>query len=124
MRSIRSLLAGAFLLVLGAGMAHAASTCNVKEYKDVGHSLNGEALQIGQEPPVADQSPVDFTSGEAKSAAFNSATRYVEIICNAQASYLVGSSPTATANNSWVPSGVSKFFGVTAGHKISFITKP
>lgn len=122
MKMIRSIAVLGFALY--AGQAVAASTCNVKEYKDIGYSIGKAALQIAAEPPVTDQTPVDFTAGEAKSAVFDSATRFIEVICTAQASYLVGVSPTATANNSWVPAGVSKVIGVPVGYRISFIAKP
>ncbi|EJN15695.1 hypothetical protein PMI42_00712 [Bradyrhizobium sp. YR681] len=122
MKAIRFALALA--CALPAGQALAASTCNVKEYNAVGYSWDHIALQVAQEPALTDQSPVDFTSGEAKSAAFNASTSLIEIICNAQAAYLIGANPTATANNSWVPAGVSKFIGVKPSDKISFITKP
>ena len=125
MKMTRRIIA-ALAVALCAGPAVAASTCNVKEYSDVGVSLNNSTIQVALEPGVADQTPIDFSSGHAESLAFNVATRFIEVICNTQASYLIGATPVATNLNSWIPAGISKFMGIPKGkgYKISVVANP
>lgn len=100
-----------------------AAKCYVKEYNSMGVATNGQP-QVANEPAVTDQTAVDFSGGAAQSAAFNSATRYIRVWCDAQASFLVGTNPTATNAMSPLSASLPEYFGVKAGQKISVVANP
>ncbi len=121
MNKLRLGIVAVAMLVSAAAQA---SSCNVKQLNDLGVTVGGVKVQVALEPGIAD-TVVTTTSGEAKSAVFNTATKFIEFICDAQTSYLVGASPTAATTNSWVPAGSAKVIGVNAtGLRISFILRP
>jgi hypothetical protein len=103
-----------------------ASKCSVKEYAAVAAVTRqgGVALQAASEPPIVDQSAVDFTSGHAESAAFNVETRFIRVWCDAQAAFQIGTAPTATTAMSPLSALLPEYFGVTPGHKISVVARP
>ncbi|WP_027517870.1 hypothetical protein [Bradyrhizobium sp. WSM1417] len=120
-----ALLASAACIALLSTEAFAAK-CYVREYAAVGAVTRqgGVALQAAAEPPIVDQAAVDFTSGHAESAAFNSETRYIRVWCDAQASYQTGAAPVATNAMSPLTAAFPEYFGVTPGHKISVVANP
>jgi hypothetical protein len=118
---IARILAAACLASLFATEAFATSTCNVREYSQL--PAVGALGNTAAEPGI-DQSAVDFTSGHAESAAFAAATKYIRIICSAQASFLVAPAPVAANTNSWMPAALPEYLGVQPGHKISFVANP
>jgi hypothetical protein len=71
---------------------------------------------------VVDQTPVDFTSGAASSAAFNEKTRFVRVNVSGACSFKAGTNPTATTDNARMAADAAEYFGVAPGWKISFIT--
>jgi len=113
----------AFLAIALASGDALAAKCYVKEYGQMGVAQNGQP-QIADEPGLTDQTAVDFSGGVAQSAAFGNTTKYIRVWCDAQASYLVGSNPTATAAMSPLSASLPEYFGVRAGQKISFIANP
>lgn len=79
------------------------------------------AVQAPQEPALTVQT-VAIGGSSTQSAAFNSATRYIEIHTDAVCSYLIGSNPTATASKTRMAANTSKFVGVVPGQKLAVIT--
>lgn len=112
----------AFLFVLVSAPAH-ATLCYVQEFSTLGLTSNGSA-QIATQPAIVDQTPINFGSGHAESAAFKSGTRYIRLWCDAQVSYAFGSSPTAVNTNSPISAQQPEYFGVVAGQKISVVANP
>lgn len=122
-RSLAFILASCIALLSTEALA---SKCSVKEYAAVGAVTRqgGVALQIASEPAIVDQTAVDFTSGHAESAAFNTETRYIRVWCDAQAAFQIGTAPVATTAMSPLTALVPEYFGVTPGHKISVVAYP
>jgi hypothetical protein len=113
--------------LLAAGAARAADLCYIREYSALGVGLTNVA-QIAQEPGIADQVSPDFTSGAQQFVnPFNVQTSIVCMVCNANASYLVGANPTATGSNFPVIANSPPWcFGVPLGksYKLSVHTNP
>lgn len=112
-----------FAIVAQCGVA-SASSCDVREYNQLGFANTPTLPQIAQEPAVA-HNYVSISAAHAESPAFNSKTTYVWIQCpNVQACYEEGS-PPANANattSSPIPTGSGGvFFGVKAGAQVSMI---
>lgn len=95
----------------------------INEYRELGRGMGSNVLHLPHEPSLVEQTPVDFTSGEAKSAAFNDHTRYVLITADADCHILFGTNPTATTSNKPVWAKMYQGYCVTktAGMKISVI---
>jgi hypothetical protein len=122
---MRKLFLAAACLALFSTQAMAADTCTIREYNTLG-GAHGVAVQIAAEPAVTDQVTPDFTSGAVQSSNFNAATTYVCMQCNANASYLVGTNPTAANTNFYIVTGAPWCFGVPEGgnYKLSVHTNP
>src|SRR5262245_50747302 len=101
-----------------------ASIAIVTEYTTAAIMVNGQAVQIAQEPPVAEQT-VDFTAAATLTTnPLNPNTQLVRIKCNAAASLLFTTNGTqATTANQVLSAGETEFKGVNPGKstKISFI---
>lgn len=125
MRRIIGLLAGAMIALCAVAPAF-ASKLYISEYPNLGFvgPAQTTAAMIAPEPSIVDQNPVDFTSGAAQSAAFNTKTRFVRVICDAQCSIKFGSSPTATNQNKPLAAMQAEYFAVIPGQKISVISNP
>jgi len=80
--------------------------------------MEGDA-QCAKEPPVAEQ--VVVFSGEAKSSAFNQFTRLVRLHSDAICSVKFGKNPTATTDSRRMSAGVTEYFAVESGFKVSAI---
>lgn len=91
----------------------------VTEYVDI--AASGDPIV----PPVAEQ-VVSFTPDTSahESAAFNSATGFVEVISDQPCSIVFGTSPSADRTNQLLPAGVSKRVRVPAGFAISVVYNP
>ena len=118
-------LVAAIGVALLPSSVYAADVCYIREYNTLG-AAHGVTAQIAAEPAITDQVTPDFTTAAQQSAAFNPATTFVELWCSAQASYLVGTNPTATNTNMPIAAGISKFFSVPEGgtYKLSVHTNP
>lgn len=116
-------LCAALLLACFASSAHAAK-CSVREYTNIGLT-NGYQTQNAVEPGT-DQPPIDFSGGVASSAAFAASTAFVRLICDTQAAFVFGASPTATTNNSFIAVGIPEYFNVPKGasFKVSVVSRP
>lgn len=95
----------------------------VAEYAQVVYTQDGKMTAIPVEPALAEY-VVDYTSGEAHGATFQTETRFVWYSNDSIASWKIGSAATATTSNKRVPAGTIGLAGVQkgAGHRISFIT--
>lgn len=120
---LRKLILAGFLALL-ASQAHAANRLFISEYVSVGAPA-GIVAQIAQEPVVADQT-VDFSGGVTSSAAFNSKTNYIRVVCDSQCSVSFGTAPTATTSSKMLPALIPEYFAVPKGasYKISVIANP
>lgn len=90
----------------------------ITEYEHVG-SIAGlrSAMPIAKEPALVDQT-VSFTTATASSA-FNTRTKFVRILADADCYVVFGADPTATASNQKLTANVEYWRGVDAGDKIS-----
>lgn len=71
---------------------------------------------------TTDQTPVDYSGGEAKSAAFAATTKLVRIHTDAICSIKFGTSPTATTSNRRMAAGQTEYYFVRPSDKVSAIT--
>lgn len=104
------------LLFLIPSQANAAN-CYIREYQGLG----GAQIPIAQEPGT-DQAPISLAGGAVSSSAFAATTHVIRIVCGASASFLVGTSPTATTSNSPIPALLPEYFGVTPGQVVSIVS--
>lgn len=119
---MRKIICGV-LFALFATQAQAAKLY-ISEYTNLGVS-SGQIAQVAYEP-ATDQSPVDYSGGVAQSAALQSSTNYVRIICDTQCSIKFGTNPTAANTNKVLPALTPEYFGVpiNQAYKISVISNP
>ncbi len=89
------------------------ATCKISEYRSVAKDEGYDDVPAAQEPALATQTVTYTTS--AASAAFNSETRFIRIIADAKAHFVVGTAPTADADDPYVPSDAAEYFGVIKG---------
>jgi hypothetical protein len=122
MRLFAIVTAALMLLVTGA---QAADLCYIAEYNTLGKA-RGEVPDIAQEPRIASQVTADFTSGAVQSSAFNTTTSFIRLWCNVQASYLIGTNPTAANTDTPIAALTPEYFGIVqgSGMKISVHTNP
>lgn len=112
MRKLFSVIA---LLVLSAPTF--AATCKVSEYRTLAQNANGDLIPVALEPAVTTQTVTYTTS--AQSAAFNSATRFIRVVCDAKAHFTISTAGTnATANSPYLPADTPEYFGVSAGQSL------
>lgn len=84
----------------------------ITEFKDVGYvSARQQAVMVGALPPVATQKVASYTTSK-QSSAFDSDTRFIRVIANADAFIEVGSDPTATATSTKLEADVAEYFAV------------
>jgi len=103
----------------------AANEVCISEYADMVSTVRGSA-QVAMDPPLAVQIIAQSGSSQ-QSAAFNAATRMIEITVSGTDVRIVNNTanPTADASTSQrVPAGTVIYRGVTlgAGNKIAVIT--
>lgn len=96
----------------------------ITEYQDLPRDAKGIAVMCGNEIDGGgiDQTPVDYTSGAAQSAAFAADTKFVRVHTDAICSIKFGANPTATTNSKRMAAGTTEFFGVRGGQKVSAIS--
>jgi hypothetical protein len=110
----------ALLLLCTAAPSYAA-TCKVTEYRAAGTDSFGVPVLVGLEPPVATQN-VTYTTPTA-SAALNSATHFVRVVCDAKAHFKVTVAGTAAAaTDPFLPANLPEYFAVRPNfaYRISF----
>ncbi|MCP5008962.1 MAG: hypothetical protein GY942_03175 [Aestuariibacter sp.] len=94
------------------------ATCKISEYRDAAKDNSLDDIPAAQEPAVETQN-ITYTTSTA-SAAFHSKTRFIRIIADAKAHFVVGDTPTATATDPYVVADTVEYFGIKPGQKIAF----
>ena len=95
------------------------SVAYIEEFSKIGSDINGQFMQIAEQPSIAQQA-VTFSTSTA-SAAFNTLTRFVKITVDTEAHYVFGAAPTATTSYPQMIADREYWFKVTAGQKVAFI---
>jgi hypothetical protein len=95
------------------------ATAYITEYSNLAIVDYGR-LQVPQDPPIAEQTVA--IGSEAKSNAFNAATRFIRIHVDAICSIKIGTAPTATTSSGRLAANQTEFRGVNPGDKISVIS--
>lgn len=110
----------AVLIVLLFAIPAFGGTCFISEYGYLVQDSAGRIVPVAAEPALAEQK-VTYTTSTASNA-FNAQTRFIRIICDAKAHFKVAASPTATANNTYVSTDASEYFGIAfnVSMKIAF----
>ncbi len=91
---------------------------HISEYDKLAKDPSGHSVPVPLEPAIAVQR-VTFTSS-AQSAEFNPKTRYIRVIADAKAHFLIGDNPVATDTDPYVAADTSEFFGLSrTGLKIA-----
>lgn len=90
---------------------------HIQEYAELAEDAKGYRVPVGKESAIATQS-VTYTTA-SQSAAFDSATRFVRIICDADGFLAFGTNPTADADSMFLPLDTAEYFGVVPGEKVS-----
>lgn len=93
----------------------------ITEYTHISTDKFGNSTYCPDEPGT-DQTPVDFSSGAAQSAAFAATTRFIRIQADVACHVLFGANPTATTNSQRVPANQYEYKGVIPGQKLSVIS--
>ena len=106
------------LILLFFALPAFGATCKISEYVRLVSDPAGRDVPVAQEPAPVEQN-ITYTTTTA-SAAFNAATRFVRIVCDAKAHFKVAAAPTATATSPYLPADTPEYFGVIAGQKIAF----
>lgn len=65
---------------------------------------------------------VDFSGGVTASAAFKNNTNLIRLQSDSICSFAFGTAPVATTSNKRLAAGISEFYGVQPGWKVSAIT--
>lgn len=108
------------LLLLAASPA-AAATLYIGEYANGITPVGSSQPQVPPQPVITDQT-VALSGASAVSAAFNTKTHVVSLICDEGCSVsFTGASPTATTSNILLQQGVTYNFGVAPGGKVAAI---
>jgi hypothetical protein len=101
-----------------------ANTAVVYEFADLPSQKNGVMAKWSSR--VVKQTPIDFTTGHAESAAFAATTRYILFVANTRFAWDIGQAPVATTSHmpfaADQPYHIEVNFG--AGDKISFVASP
>lgn len=91
----------------------------ITEYAGQTRDLNGQVVPVGDEPSLAEQTPVAISGSAAVSAAFGTKTRFVRIHTDAICSVAFGAAPTATVNSKRLAADQTEYFGVQPGQKVA-----
>ena len=102
------------LILLCAAFPSWGATCWVAEYSNMVVDANGREVPVAQEPAITVQA-ITSVDSTTQSAAFNSATRFVVIICDAQVYFTFSANPTATTSSFYLPAATEAARGITRG---------
>jgi hypothetical protein len=112
---MKKLLLG--LLLSCVALPSFAATCKVSEYRVLAEDSNGDEIQVALEPRVTSQTVTYTTS--AQSSAFNSATRFIRVVCDAKAHFRITTAGTnATADDPFIAADSPEYFGVQPGQAL------
>lgn len=95
------------------------STVSVTQFSAVAQAANG-SLMCPQAPFVATED-INASTTSAQSAAFDSQTRFVRIVSDANVRVRIGSNPTAVATDMPIRADMPEFIAVVPGDKIAVI---
>jgi hypothetical protein len=116
-------ITAALFALLAITSASAASRVWISEFGVLGATGSGGVpAQIATLPSLADQAPLDISSGVQSSATFTNQTRYIQIMCEVQCA--IKSGGTATTSSLMLPAGVPFYYGVQPSTSISVIANP
>lgn len=114
---MKRLLAAALVLIGLSSPAFAVTRVWISEFSSIPISNNGGPVnQVGQLPAVANQQ-LDISGGVQSSAALNTATRFVRIVCELQCAAKVGG--TAATTDTLIPALKPEYFGVPPGAAVT-----
>jgi hypothetical protein len=99
------------LVLLCAAFPSWGATCWVSEYSSMVSDASGREVPVALEPALAIQA-VTSVDSTTQSAAFNAATRFVIIVCDAQVYFKLGVNPTATTGSHYLPADTETSRGV------------
>ena len=116
---MRKLLILALLLCSTSSMAQAFNRVWISEFAIFRVQA---AAPFATLPALVQQPVLDLTGGAKTSAAFNSQTRYIRIVCEMQCT--VSAAGVATVNSILLPALKPEYFGVQSGKTISVILAP
>lgn len=89
------------------------ATAKISEYESLATDANGLTVPVPLEPAIATQT-VTYTTNLA-SAAFNEKTRFIRVIADAKAHFVIALVPVADADDPYLVADVDGFFGVPKG---------
>lgn len=92
---------------------------SITEFSEVTQQSNGSLLCPGT-PYVTNQA-VTAGASTTQSAAFNSATRFIRILSDANIRVAFGGSPVATLSSMPIRADMPEYFAVSAGSKVAII---
>ncbi len=111
---IRLLLAA--LLCFAMSPAWSAS-CFISEYATMARDADSNDIPVAS--TTLTTQIVSYTT-TTQSAAFTATVRYIRVVCDAKAHFVIGANPTATSSSPYVPADTPEYFGVTNVVKIAF----
>ena len=95
------------------------ATAKISEYEEMAKDASGDNIGAASEPAIATQN-ISYTTAVV-SAGFNKRTKYIRVIADAKAHFIVGGSPAnPTVDSPYLPANLPEYFGVRRGHKIVF----
>ena len=104
----RFLMAAALAVFLSAPAF--AATCKISEYQFVVRDQRNVVVLVAMEPPLATQN-ITYTT-TTQSAKFNERTAFIRIVCDAKAHFVVGTDPSADANDPYLTADTPEYFGL------------
>lgn len=96
------------------------ATLYITEFATTQLDLNGQAAQVVEGRPIADDT-VTVAGTSDQSAAFNAKTRLIRVHTDVACHILIGENPTATTSDARMAADQTEYFGVKAGDKIAVI---
>lgn len=78
-------------------------------------------VNIANQPPIVDQTPVVIGAGSLQSAAFNAKTAMIRVATDSICSIAIGTNPTATTNNMRMAADQVEYFSVQPNQLIAVI---
>lgn len=100
-----------FISLMLVSLPAFSATCKISEYRQMVSDPSGLEVPVAAEPAVVQT--VTYTTASL-SAAFQSSTRFVRIICDAKAHFIFSEAgaTAATANSPYLAADVAEYFGL------------
>jgi len=98
------------------------ATLYITEFAEIQGGDNNGKVPVVKLPPLAEQTVA--IGAETDSAAFNAATKFIRVHCDAICSIKVAATgnPAATTSSMRLPADHTEYFAVDAGGKLSVIS--